>query len=300
MNEAARLSHIAFLVPSLEEAVKAPKELGLFIHPQDSFEETIEIYVGEDDFDGRLLLMAAKETGSYRKALEKRGPGLHHIAVDVLNLEKYISSLSGSGWLLHLNSLDTIQQFRGVYLARPGFPGLIEVQEKKEISKAPAFISKFEVPFNDQQMRMIEALGITEIEKSKDSSYWLTCQDKRFDASLLYSQVPVDISRFYERGTFLCIDGPAKQKGQDHSNTKVCFTCRDQKLLMDILINISTDQDCYFVKLSHYPKDGMFLGRAFFTTEDSAGKTWVKYKSHPKMMANLQDDNIASKFRRTH
>lgn len=38
--------------------------------------------------------------GAYTRAMKKRGPGLHHIAVDVLNLESFVDDLSGSGWLL--------------------------------------------------------------------------------------------------------------------------------------------------------------------------------------------------------
>lgn len=189
MSEVAKLSHVAFLVPALKEAVQVPESMGLFINPLDSFEETLEIYVGEDSFDGRLLLMEAKESGSYRKALEKRGPGLHHIAVDVLDLESYVASLSGSGWLLHLNSLRYAKQMRLVYLARPGFPGLIEVQEKKELSPAPSFISKFEVPFMAKQMKMMEALGVVGIQPSEDSNYWLTCGGKRFVANQLWKSL---------------------------------------------------------------------------------------------------------------
>ena len=55
-----------------------------------------------------------------------------HLAIDVLNLESYIESLAGSGWLLHPISIKTMKQSQTVYLARPGFPGLIEVQERKE------------------------------------------------------------------------------------------------------------------------------------------------------------------------
>lgn len=80
-----------------------------------------------------LLLMEPIKPGAYQRVLEKRGPGLHHLAIDVLHLEQYIESLAGSGWLLHPVSIKTMKQSQTAYLARPGFPGLIEVQERKEL-----------------------------------------------------------------------------------------------------------------------------------------------------------------------
>ena len=42
----------------------------------------------------------------------------------------------------------------------------------------------------------------------------------------------------------------------------------------------------------------MYLGRAFFVTTERAGKVWAKYKLHPKLMVNLQDDDLAARFRK--
>ena len=104
---------------------------------------------------------------------------------------------------------------------------------------------------------------------------------------------------FYEYGSFVCLDGPAKKRGLKPSQVKVCFVSRDQNLLKEILATLATQDDCYWVKYSKTPKDGMFLGRCFFTTSEKAGKIWAEFKPHPKIMTNLQDDNFASKFRPT-
>lgn len=102
---------------------------------------------------------------------------------------------------------------------------------------------------------------------------------------------------FYEHGSFICLDGLAKKHGQKPSMVKVYFVSRDQNLLKEVLASLANQDDCYWVKYSKNAKDGMFLGRCFFTTAEKAGETWAKFKPHPKIMANLQDDNFASKFR---
>jgi len=104
-------------------------------------------------------------------------------------------------------------------------------------------------------------------------------------------------SEFYSKGSFLCIDGPAKNAGRDHSNMKVCFTCRSGDLLRALLKQVAQDEECYWVKMSAKPRDGMFLGRCFFTTKERAASLWAKYKTHPRLMVTLQDDDFASKFR---
>lgn len=102
---------------------------------------------------------------------------------------------------------------------------------------------------------------------------------------------------YYTRGSFLCLDGPARKAGLAPSNVKLCLTCRDIELLRSIFSEIIKEPTCYWVKMSSQPKDGMFLGRCFFTTKEMAGFMWDKYKKHPNLMVNLQDDDFANQFR---
>jgi methylmalonyl-CoA/ethylmalonyl-CoA epimerase len=44
------------------------------------------------------LLMPSDETGPIRKFLDKRGPGIHHIAFEVTNIEEKIEELKGKGY----------------------------------------------------------------------------------------------------------------------------------------------------------------------------------------------------------
>jgi len=104
-------------------------------------------------------------------------------------------------------------------------------------------------------------------------------------------------SEFYQDGSFLCIDGPARKSGRGYANLKVCFTCRDIDFLKRLVAKVANNNECYWVKVSTKSRDGMFLGRCFFTTKEFAAQTWAKYKTHPRLMVTLQDDDFASSFR---
>ncbi|MDD4976749.1 MAG: VOC family protein [Bacteriovorax sp.] len=127
-----QLSHVALLVPSVRKAADYLRKFDFQIGKEEEFEGegTREIYV-EGHKPNSLLLMEPLAKGPYHRALHKRGPGVHHIAIDVLNLELYLESIASSGWLLHPMSIKTIKEAHTAYLARPGFPALIEVHGRK-------------------------------------------------------------------------------------------------------------------------------------------------------------------------
>lgn len=154
-------SHVALLVPSVEKAAAHLRSLGFEPGPAEIFEGegTKEIYVGYG-LANSLLLMEPCKPGSYQNALNKRGPGLHHIAIDVEKLDAFLASLAGSGWLLHLNSVATMAKTRTAYLARPGFPGLIEVQEKAGKAASSHFVSGIELPLPPNGEKLLAPLGL--------------------------------------------------------------------------------------------------------------------------------------------
>ena len=102
---------------------------------------------------------------------------------------------------------------------------------------------------------------------------------------------------FYQKNSFLCKDGPAKLAGNQYSKMKVCFTCTDSEFLKLLLAKIATEEECYWVKMSINSRDGMYLGRCFFSSKDYAVQVWAKYKTHPKIMVTLQDDEFVSAYR---
>jgi hypothetical protein len=159
-------SHVAILVPSVRKAADHLRQFDFQIGKEEEWdgEGTREIYI-EREKGNSLLLMEPIKPGAYQRALEKRGPGLHHLAVDVLNIEQFLESLAGSGWLLHPMSVKTMKQSQTAYLARPGFPALIEVQERKELSNRRIFVDQVLIPIDRSLVKLVEHIGLEDIVK---------------------------------------------------------------------------------------------------------------------------------------
>lgn len=174
------INHIALLVPSVEKASEVARKLGLPVGPAEDWESegTREVYVGENGQDGRLLFIEPTKPGPYSRAMLKRGPGLHHIAIDVLDLEDVIDGLSSTGWLLHPKSLHTIKKTQTAFLARPGFPMLVEVQQRKTIEAKPLLIQRMGLSLDERNMKLLEHLGVNQIVSTQDVA-WLDFGDTK-------------------------------------------------------------------------------------------------------------------------
>ena len=159
-------SHVAILVPSVRKAADYLKQFDFKIGEEEAFEGegTKEIYV-ELGRANSLLLLEPFKPGAYQRALEKRGPGLHHLAVDVLNLESFLEAITPSGWLLHPVSLKTIKQTKTVWLSRPGFPALIEVHERKELNEEPLFVSEIILKMDPVHEKLLKPIGLETVIK---------------------------------------------------------------------------------------------------------------------------------------
>ena len=157
-------SHVAILVPSVRKAAAYLQQFNFQIGTEEEWdgEGTKEIYI-ERDKANSLLLMEPIKSGAYQRALEKRGPGIHHLAIDVLHLESYIESIAGSGWLLHPMSLKTIKQSQTAYLARPGFPALVEVQERKKLAERSLFVEGIALKMDVKLSALLMAIGLEKI-----------------------------------------------------------------------------------------------------------------------------------------
>lgn len=161
--------HVAVLVPSAHRAAAYLGELGFSVGAAEDWEEegTREVYV-ERGRANALLLMEPIGPGPYRDALEKRGPGLHHLAISVLDVEAFVVSLGGSGWLLHPRSLQTLATSRAAFLARPGFPGLIEVQERDRLERRELFVDGVTMPLEPSSLRLLEAVQLHHVVKASE------------------------------------------------------------------------------------------------------------------------------------
>lgn len=181
-------NHVAILVSSVRKAADYLSRFDFQIGKEEEWdgEGTREIYV-ERDRGNSLLLMEPFKPGAYQRALEKRGPGLHHLAIDVLNIESFVESLGGSGWLLHPMSLKTIKQSRTGYLARPGFPGLIEVQEREELSQKPLFVAEVTLSMDEKGGSLLPSIGLNQIVKGTNGKPSMLLGGQRIELERLFS-----------------------------------------------------------------------------------------------------------------
>jgi len=183
------LNHVALLVPSVKKTASVLERHRFSIGPAEEWEGegTMEIYVGDGDSQSALLLlMQPLKEGPYARAMQKRGPGLHHFAIDVMNLESFIDELSGSGWYLHPRSLWTIKNSQTAYLARPGTPMLMEVKQREEVKNKPGFVQKIEMPLTNRDVGMLEALGISDVIPSPSENSWIYFNGVRLNIKELY------------------------------------------------------------------------------------------------------------------
>lgn len=98
-------------------------------------------------------------------------------------------------------------------------------------------------------------------------------------------------------GVFLHRHGKGRRPDIAYSNKKLCFVATDQNVLYELLLELSAREDCYYVKFSTKPRDGMYLGRCFLLTDATAGKLWIQYKGHPRLMCTIQDDDFTAPLR---
>lgn len=175
MINKAYVNHVALVLPDVEFAANELKKYNFKVGEIDLFESmgTKEIYI-ESDKSASLLLMQPTKDGSYQRALNKRGPGIHHIAIDVLNLDQFITDLPQTGWSLHSNSAKSIKDLQVAWLFKPGFPSLIEVSETKKFSTSTEFVGGIKLSTTIQNQRFIDALSLNHfVEITNDETQFL-------------------------------------------------------------------------------------------------------------------------------
>jgi len=159
------LSHVALLVPSVENSAEFLKLREIESERPETFESegTKEVYVGSyETQSGLLLLLEAISDGPYKRALLKRGASLHHIAIDVLNLETFSQEAQRLGWKLHPVSKETMA-YQTAWFFLKGVPTLIEVHQKRSLSQKAPKVTSLELPIHSDHKPLFEGIGLGEV-----------------------------------------------------------------------------------------------------------------------------------------
>lgn len=104
-----KIEHLGIAVANIEESLKMYETLlGTNCYKTESVEsegvKTAFLQVGESKIE---LLEASNPSSPIAKFLEKKGPGIHHIAFDVENIEAEIARLTSQGFeLIHTSPKD--------------------------------------------------------------------------------------------------------------------------------------------------------------------------------------------------
>lgn len=97
-----RIAHIGIAVKNAEAALKLYKDvLGLKPSHEEIVESqkvrTIHIPIGDSSIE---LLESTSPEGVVARFIEKRGEGIHHIALEVPDIESALTELKGAGYQL--------------------------------------------------------------------------------------------------------------------------------------------------------------------------------------------------------
>lgn len=132
------ISHIGIAVEDLENAVKVFSDV-LGYAPTET-EEIVDqkvkvvMFASDDDpASGRIELLAATDDDSpIRKFIDKRGSGLHHLALKVNNIEHKLKELKSKGYRLIDETPRVGAGGKKIAFIHPSSTGgiLLELQEK--------------------------------------------------------------------------------------------------------------------------------------------------------------------------
>jgi lactoylglutathione lyase/methylmalonyl-CoA/ethylmalonyl-CoA epimerase len=130
-----KINHIGIAVNSIEDAMKLYTEvLGLEVKGIEIVVEqkakTVIIPVGDTKIE---LIESTSPDGAIAKHIEKRGEGLHHIALEVSDIQSALEALKEKGVLLVDEQPRTgVENSKIAFLHPKGTKALIEIVEPRE------------------------------------------------------------------------------------------------------------------------------------------------------------------------
>jgi lactoylglutathione lyase/methylmalonyl-CoA/ethylmalonyl-CoA epimerase len=130
-----KINHIGIAVNSIEDALKLYTDvLGLEVKGIEIVEEqkakTVIIPVGETKIE---LIESTSPEGAIAKHIERRGEGLHHVALEVIDIEHALDTLKEKGIpLVDEQPRTGVENSRIAFLHPKGTKALLEIVEPRE------------------------------------------------------------------------------------------------------------------------------------------------------------------------
>lgn len=97
MSQVKRIDHVAYLVPNIDQALESFAALGIVPGAREVVASQKTEACLLPIADGNIELISPAGNESLQRFLEKRGPGLHHVALEVENIEAAIAELEEKG-----------------------------------------------------------------------------------------------------------------------------------------------------------------------------------------------------------
>ena len=131
-SSGVRLDHVALAVRDLATVQKAYEAAGYLCGDLGEFpsENTREIYI--ESRPVRILLQEPlSDAGPIARHLARRGPGVHHLGLQVPDLGAYLDGLAGTGWYFTSSTFKLIRQIGTAWLVRPAEGLLVHVSQAR-------------------------------------------------------------------------------------------------------------------------------------------------------------------------
>ena len=94
-----RINHVSLAVPSLDEGRTALSVLGLLALPEElvANQKTNTCFLQTQEGETALELIAPAGNESLMRFLDRRGPGMHHICLEVDDIAQTLAELAAAG-----------------------------------------------------------------------------------------------------------------------------------------------------------------------------------------------------------
>lgn len=93
-----KIDHIGIAVKSIEKSKKFYEDLGLTVEKIEEVEEQGVKVAFFNISQSKIELLETTKEGSISRFIEKRGEGIHHIAIEVEDIEKKVDELLSKGY----------------------------------------------------------------------------------------------------------------------------------------------------------------------------------------------------------